>query len=118
MTRRTAGIAASLIALAGLTAPAQADIYGCWTHGEEMIEIQPWVVITPGDQTPSARVTRHGLAYIAPEGERDAGRRIEFRELVSGDAARHVRDPRSGDVIGSHEIWSRCAPPETRDESS
>ena len=83
----------TLIIVAALTAPhtARADaIYGCWTDGAETLVVEYSKVITPGGDSPEAEIDRHSAVYTAPDGERDAGKVLAFRQLNDAQVARTV----------------------------
>lgn len=93
--------------------PARADvIWGCWSLGEERIEIEPTGVVTPGGARPEAVIDPHGAAYIAPGGERDAGFRITFRQLNEELVARRVDNGLTGAAaMEAVEYWTPCEAP-------
>lgn len=102
-----------LLACASLmlsTLPARADaIYGGWCSETERLVVEYTKVITPGGASPSAEIDRHSAVYIAPGGERDAGKRLVFRQL--NDNAVERRAFAAGAEVGSPEIWTPCSEP-------
>lgn len=110
--RPLAPLAASVAAaLFFASAPARADvIFGCWSHEGETIEISASGVVTPGGASPEAAIDLHGAAYIAPEGERDAGRRLVFRmlneELVTRRVDLGAEQTAANFVV---EYWTPCS---------
>lgn len=101
----------SLLALAFCAAPglAQADaIYGCWTNGTEELRVEFTRVVTPGGQSPDAEIDRHNAVYVAPQGERDAGRLLAFRQMNDYAVMRTVWSGRQGDEVGEREVWKPC----------
>jgi len=101
----------TLIIVAALTAPhtAKADaIYGCWTDGAETLVVEYSKVITPGGASPEAEIDRHSAVYMAPDGERDAGKVLAFRQLNDAQVARTVHAQTDGAAVGAREIWTIC----------
>ena len=100
----------SCAALAGfvLATGAKADaIYGCWTNGSETLTVEHTRVVTSTGQSPDAAIDRHSAEFVSPEGERDAGQRLRFRQLNDVEVARFGPPP-DGDVETTREIWKPC----------
>lgn len=111
-TRLGAG-ALSAIALMLLgSAPARADrIYGDWCYGDERLHVELTTLVTPGGSSPPAQIDRHSALYAIPDGERDAGATVMFRQLNDDMVARHLLDPATGQLSAEREIWEPCKPP-------
>ena len=102
---------AMLTAVLALVAPtlAHADaIYGCWTNGAEQLVVDYERVITPGGASPEAQIDRHNAVYMAPEGERDAGRLLAFRQMNHTQVMRTVWAEQGGEEAGEREVWGPC----------
>lgn len=97
-----------LITLIFVASPniAMADaIYGCWTNGAERLVVETSKIISPSGASPQAKIDRHTAVFTAPEGERDAGRTLIFRQLNDNEVARTIGE----DASGTHrEIWNPC----------
>lgn len=100
--RMRAMLAAFGCALAPNLAAADA-IFGCWSFEGERLEVTPTAVVTPGGASPAAKIDRHGASYVAPEGERDAGARLVFRQLNEELILRRIAGDR-----GAPEYWTPC----------
>lgn len=103
--------AACLIAVPGFVIPglARADaIYGCWMFENERLTVEYERVITPGGASPTAEIDRHSASYVAPEGERDAGRRLLYRQLNDLQVARGVLESENEAIRREPEIWTPC----------
>lgn len=111
-SRRAAALALAFSAALAAPFPATADvIYGCWSNGEEEVEIAPEGVVTPGGARPDAQIDQHGAAYVAPEGERDGGLRVSFRQLHEELVARRVDRGLTGAAAAADvEYWEPCEP--------
>lgn len=106
-------LAAVTLVLLG-SAPACADaIYGCWSRGDERLHVDFTSLVTPGGASPEARIDRHSASYVIPEGERDAGARVLFRQLNDEEVARSLGDADGGQATGATEIWTPCGAAET-----
>lgn len=85
---------------------AYADaIYGCWTNGAERLVVETSKIISPSGVSPQAQIDRHTAIFTAPDGERDAGHTLIFRQLNDNEVARTVQD---GTDDGQREIWNTC----------
>lgn len=100
-------LAACLLVLAPQTAFADA-IYGCWTKDAERLVVEYERVITPGGASPQADIDRHNARFVSPEGKRDAGRFLAYRQLHDNAVARTAWTERGGDPVGEEEIWTPC----------
>ncbi|MBX2854105.1 MAG: hypothetical protein KTR21_03905 [Rhodobacteraceae bacterium] len=98
---------AALVALVATNASADA-IYGCWSNGAERLQVRRDGIVTPGGASPEAYVDRHNTAYVAPNGERDAGLRLEFSQLNDLEVRRTTRNAEGGAPVGAVEIWRPC----------
>ena len=99
----------AILALLALPGTAHADaIYGCWTNGAETLVVDLSHVITPGGARPDAQIDRHNAVYVAPDGERDGGRVLSFRQLNDQQVARMAWTGPGGDPVGEREIWGPC----------
>ncbi len=88
---------------------AQADaIYGCWTNGAEELKVEHTRIVTPGGASPDAQIDRHNAVYVAPDGERDAGRLLAFRQLNDYAVLRTVWTAAGGSEAGERETWKPC----------
>lgn len=95
----------------GAANPAAADaIYGCWSNGDERLEVTETSVTTTTGSSPEAQIDRHGATFIAPEGERDAGRRLVFRQLNDTTVARTVQLGAEQIAPPEREFWQPCGP--------
>ena len=97
-----------LITLILVTSPniAMADaIYGCWTNGAERLVVETSKIISPSGASPQAQIDRHTAIFTAPDGERDAGQTLMFRQLNDNEVARTIGEGASGT---QREIWNPC----------
>ena len=100
-----------LITLILVTSPniAMADaIYGCWTNGAERLVVETSKIISPSGASPQAQIDRHTAIFTAPDGERDAGQTLMFRQLNDNEVARTIGESGSG---SQREIWNPCDMP-------
>lgn len=100
-----------LITLSLVASPniALADaIYGCWTNGAERLVVETSKIISPSGASPQAQIDRHTAIFIAPDGERDAGQTLIFRQLNDNEVARTIGEGASGT---QREIWNPCDMP-------
>ena len=85
---------------------AMADaIYGCWTNGVERLVVETSKIISPSGASPQAQIDRHTAIFTAPDGERDAGQTLIFRQLNDNEVARTIGKSAGG---AQHEIWNPC----------
>lgn len=110
MVRKRAGHWAGLALAAAILAPgaALADaIDGDWCSpgGARHLHIQGAKIKTPGGVNMEGVYTRHSFDYVAPAGEREAGKRVAMR-LVNEQTVlfRPDGEPRE-------EVWNRCNRP-------
>ena len=96
-----------LAALAAAEASADA-IYGCWSNGSERLQVNRDALVTPGGASPKAYIDRHNAIYTAPNGERDAGLRLQFSQMNDLQVRRTAQNASSGAQIGAPEIWRPC----------
>lgn len=88
---------------------AMADaIYGCWTNGAERLVVETSKIISPSGASPQAQIDRHTAIFTAPDGERDAGQTLIFRQLNDNEVARTIGESASG---SEREIWNPCDMP-------
>ena len=88
---------------------AMADaIYGCWTNGAERLVVETSKIISPSGASPQAQIDRHTAIFTAPDGERDAGQTLIFRQLNDNEVARTIGESASG---SQREIWNPCDMP-------
>ena len=80
-------------------------IYGCWTNGTERLVVEFSKVISPSGASPQAQIDRHTAIFTAPEGERNAGQTLIFRQLNDNEIARPIQ---GGDSGSDREIWNPC----------
>ena len=103
------GIAAGL--LLALADPALADAIDgewCFDDGRHM-EIRGPAIVTPDGTPTKGDYSRHGFAYVVPEGDPGAGQRIEMT-LLNEQTLRVILTPDGGTPDGGapDEIWRRC----------
>lgn len=85
---------------------AYADaIYGCWTNGAERLVVENSKIISPSGASPQAQIDRHLTIFTAPDGERDAGQTLIFRQLNDNEVARSIQGATTSD---QQEIWNPC----------
>lgn len=99
---RAARLAALTLAALLPALPALADrIDGDWCSedGRHSLHIDGPSITTPGGHTITGAYSRHAFSYTVPEGEPDAGARINMRLL--GETAVEVYLP------GATETWQR-----------
>ncbi|MEP2980484.1 MAG: hypothetical protein ABJO86_13420 [Lentilitoribacter sp.] len=99
------------ISLILITSPniAMADaIYGCWTNGAERLVVETSKITSPSGASPQAQIDRHTAIFTAPDGERDAGQTLIFRQLNDNEVARTIGESASEN---QREIWSPCDMP-------
>ena len=88
---------------------AMADaIYGCWTNGAERLVVETSKLISPSGASPQAQIDRHTAIFTAPDGERDAGQTLMFRQLNDNEVARTIGESGSE---SQREIWNPCDMP-------
>ena len=88
---------------------AMADaIYGCWTNGAERLVVETSKIISPSGASPQAQIDRHTAIFTAPDGERDAGQTLMFRQLNDNEVARTIGESGNG---SQREIWNPCDMP-------
>ena len=111
LCRSVLGVAvAGFAVLTGSAAQADA-IYGCWSFGEERLEVTREHVETTSGERPDAEITRHSATFISPPGERDAGQRLVYRQLHDEAVARTVELPiQAQQALPEQEIWMPCGP--------
>lgn len=80
-------------------------IYGCWTNGAERLVVETSKVISPSGASPQAQIDRHTAIFTAPEGERNAGQTLIFRQLNDNEIARTIQGGTNG---SDREIWNPC----------
>ena len=100
----------SCAALAGIAfaTGAKADaIFGCWTNGTETLTVEYTRVVTSTGRSPEAAIDRHSAKFIAPQGERDAGQLLLFRQLNDLQVVRIGPAPVDG-IGASQELWTPC----------
>lgn len=95
---------AALLVISPNIASADA-IYGCWTSGKERLVVEFSKVISPSGASPQAQIDRHTAIFTAPDGERDAGQTLVFRQLNDNEVARTIGEGASG---AQREIWNPC----------
>jgi hypothetical protein len=99
--------AAAAAAAAVLAAvPARADaIDGHWCAGDgRYLDIRGPALTTPGGRRVEGNYTRHGFAYVVPDGEPGSGASVVLT-LVDDRTVHRVAG-----AGGGTEIWRRCAP--------
>lgn len=97
----------ALIVICSMPNSALADtIYGCWTNGTEQLIVEGQKVVTTGGHSPSAQIDRHSASFMSPDGERDAGKVLIFRQLSDNEVARAISDTAD---TGQREIWNPCS---------
>lgn len=96
------------IAITGILLPvstAWADrIDGNWCYKERHMSIDGPHIVTPGGSRTTGLYDRHGFQYTVPEGERDAGARVnmvQFNEQT-------IQVLTVIDNTTRTEIWNRC----------
>lgn len=102
------GFPVFVLALAAVllpAAPALADrIDGNWCYNERHMSIDGPTIITPGGTRMTGLYDRHGFRYTVPDGEPDAGARVD---MVQFDEYT-IQVTTTGDGGGRTEIWNRC----------
>lgn len=91
---------------AGSAFADQIDGSWCAPTGESMT-IEGPTVITPGGRTLSGRYDRHNFSYDIPDGETNAGGRMDANQLDD----QHIRvtiAPPAQTEPAPHAIWTRC----------
>lgn len=94
------------LASAGFAVADQIDGSWCAPTGESMT-IEGPRVITPGGRTLSGRYDRHNFSYDIPDGEANAGGRLDANQLDD----QHIRvtiAPPARKEPAPHAIWTRC----------
>ena len=85
---------------------AYADaIFGCWTNGAEQLVVETAKIISPSGASPLAQIDRHSAIFTAPDGERDAGQTLIFRQLNDNEIARSIQGEAD---TNKREIWNPC----------
>lgn len=98
-------IAASLVALAGRPALADA-IDGHWCHQDNRrISIEGPAIVTPGGSHINGNYSRHFFSYVVPSSEPDAGQTVAMS--LANEMTVHLRVG----VDGGVQEWHRCGPP-------
>ncbi len=88
--------------------PALADqIDGNWCSpvGMRQLYIEGPAIVTPGGKQWTGLYTRHGFEYLAPPGEKEAGKNVVMRQV--NDFVMLFRPDGATDA----EVWNRCAKP-------
>ena len=85
--------------------PARADrIDGNWCNGARHMNIDGPVIVTPGGTKMTGDYDRHGFSYVIPQGEPDAGGRVDMVQF--DDNTNQVTT--TGGSETRTEIWNRC----------
>ncbi len=88
--------------------PARADrIDGNWCNGARHMTIDGPAIVTPGGTKMTGEYDRHGFSYVIPQGEPDAGSRVD---MVQYDDNTNQVTTTPGATTGQArtEIWNRC----------
>ena len=87
--------------------PALADaIDGDWCNAGRHLAIEGPTIVTPGGRTIKGNYERHAFAYLAPEGEKEAGLQI-FMVLLDEE----TMEFHPGSESAPGQIWRRCVAP-------
>lgn len=103
-------LAAASIALLSGSRGARADaIDGHWCHKDgRRMSIEGSRFVTPGGTSMEGDYERHGFAYVVPEGEANAGRRVSMA-LQNEDIIRlFIPGQGPGPSPPAIETWQRC----------
>ena len=80
-------------------------IDGDWCLKAKKLNIDGPKIVTPGGKTLAGDYDRHGFRYVAPAGERSAGKKIILNVLDDENMERRVGNS------GKAEMWRRCPAP-------
>lgn len=96
----------TVLSLGVMTQMAYADsIDGNWCHTEGgNFEIRGSEILTPGGARMTGEYSRHTFRYVAPVGERAAGRTLNMA-IIDDETLHLVIEESDGTV----EVWRRCA---------
>ncbi|UCH74475.1 MAG: hypothetical protein JSU82_01035 [Rhodospirillales bacterium] len=85
--------------------PARADrIDGNWCYRERHMSIDGPTIITPGGTRMTGLYDRHGFQYTVPDGEADAGARVDMIQFDD----QTIQVTTTGAGSRRTEIWNRC----------
>jgi hypothetical protein len=75
----------------------------CSVDGSRHVKIDGPTIVTPGGQTIKGAYDRHAFSFTVPDGESDAGAKVDMRLMNETAVAVHF-----GDL--PIETWNRCKP--------
>jgi hypothetical protein len=100
-------IAAAHCLMLGVSAANADAIDGKWCNGAKSFKINGPSITLPSGRQHKGTYDRHGFDYIVPEGELNAGERIQMAQ--QSEELLHVKRAAKGaDKFGPIEQWRRC----------